>query len=198
MLSAGICFKKHMNKWDERFRAGENLDLEPLPLLIRATENLVPERALDLACGRGRHALWLAAGGWNVTAVDSSRVAIEMLKEAAGELGVAIDARLSDLEKHEFEIAPSTYNLICDCFYLQRDLFPEIRAGVCPGGVTIVIIPMFDDSPAVKSMNPEYLLRPGELIEFFTGWEILDYREGRSGGLQSRKVAEIVARRPFK
>lgn len=178
-----------MNKWDIRYRAVEKPDSRPLPFLVRAAQNLTPGRALDLACGTGRHALWLAAQGWQVTAVDYSAVALEMLRATAEQLGVAVEVRLADLETDEFDIAQDTYDLVCNCFYLDRDMFPKIRAGVSAGGVAIVIVPTFDDSPGLKPMNPEYLLRPGELIDFFTGWEILDYRENR--------LAEILARRPF-
>ena len=66
-----------MADWDERYRRGEHATPEPHTLLVRAMETLAPGRALDLACGAGRHALFLAERGWEVIAVDASRVAIE-------------------------------------------------------------------------------------------------------------------------
>jgi SAM-dependent methyltransferase len=184
--------------WDDRYRSGEHRHDAPAPLVAQAIETLPPGRALDLACGAGRHALVLAERGWRVTAVDASRVAIDMVRERAREQRLEIDARQADLEKHEFDIQPDAFDLICDCCYLQRDLFPVIRAGVRRGGIVIAIIHLVDPSPDVKPMNPEFLLRPGELRGFFAGWDILHDFEGKPlGGPHERSVSEIVARRPI-
>jgi hypothetical protein len=140
----------------------------------------------------------LAEQGWRVIAVDASRVAIDLVRERARERRLEMDARLVDLEKHEFDIQPEAFDLICNCCYLQRDLFPAIRAGVRRGGIVIAIIHLLDPSPDVKPMNPEFLLRPGELRTFFAGWDILHDFEGKPAGApRQRSVAEIVARRPF-
>ena len=71
------------NRWDERYLRGEHTTQEPSPLLIKAIRDIQPGRALDIACGVGRHALYLAERGWQVTAVDSSRVGIEILRQRA-------------------------------------------------------------------------------------------------------------------
>src|SRR5436309_2322736 len=118
--------------WDERYRRGEHLGDSPAPLVVKAVEKLHPGRALDLACGVGRHALFLAERGWRVVAVDASRVAIEIVRKQARERGLDVDGRVADLDKHEFEMQPRSFDLICDCYYLQRDLFPAIRDGVRP------------------------------------------------------------------
>ncbi|MCU1273362.1 MAG: Methyltransferase type 12 [Bryobacterales bacterium] len=184
--------------WDERYRRGEHLSDSPAPLVVEAIEKVHPGRALDLACGAGRHALFLAERGWRAVAVDASRVAIETVRKRARERCLEVDARVADLEKHEFEIEPGSFDLICDCCYLQRDLFPAIRAGVRPGGIAIAIIHIQDDSSEVKPMNPNFLLQPGELRRFFAGWDILHEFEGKPANApHQRAVAEIVARRPL-
>jgi tellurite methyltransferase len=184
--------------WDDRYRNGEHRNLAPASLVAQAIEKLPPGRALDLACGAGRHAFVLAEQGWRVTAVDASRVAIDLVRERARERHLEVDARLADLEKHEFDIQPDAFDLICDCCYLQRDLFPAIRTGVRPGGIMIAIIHLVDPSPDVKPMNPEFLLCPGELRGLFAGWEILHDFEGKPAGApHERSVVEIVARRPI-
>jgi len=186
-----------MANWDERYRRGEHVKSEPIPLLRRVVNRLTPGRALDLACGAGRHAVFLAERGWQVTAVDASRVAIELTQARALERGVQVDARVADLERGEFVIEPEGYDLICVCYYLQRDLFPQIRAGVRPGGRLVAAIHMVDDSPGVKPMNPAFLLKPGELRAEFSGWEIEHDDEGRpADDSHQRLTAEIVARRP--
>ncbi len=187
-----------INSWDERYSRGENLSDEPHPLIVEWAAKLQPGRALDVACGAGRHAIYLAERGWQVTAVDSSRVAIEILQRRASDRGVAIDARVADLERGEFVIEPDAYDLILDCLYLQRDLFPAIKAGVRAGGVVIAVIAMVDDDPKVKPMNPAFLLAPGELRAEFAGWELWRDFEGKPAHkLRQRNNAEIVARRRF-
>src|SRR5260370_31752768 len=122
-----------MPDWDERYRRGEHAPKEPTPVLRSAIEHRTPGRALALACGTGRHAIFLAEHGWNVTAVDSSPVAIEILQQRAGEAGVPVNVLVADLELGEFQIQLEAYDLVCVFYYLQRDLLPEIRAGVKPG-----------------------------------------------------------------
>jgi len=132
-------------------------------------------RALDLACGAGRNAVWLAERGWDVTAVDRSAAAIEiLLRRAAG-----VDARVADLEKGEFVIEEDAWDLILMCCYLQRDLFAPAKAGVREGGVVIAI---------ALTESLRFSVRPGELKEYFRGFEILHDYEGAG-------VAEIVAKK---
>ena len=175
-----------MADWDERYRNPENLKFDPEPLLVEVAEQLSPGRALDLASGPGRNALYLARLGWQVTAVDSSQVAIDILRNRARG---AVDVRLADLEKGEFAIEAGEWDLICDFFYLQRDLFGQIRAGVRLGGVFAGAIHLAGD----KSPH-RYVLSSGELRSLFAGWQILYYSEGRQDG-HRRLAAQIVARR---
>ncbi|MGH9660800.1 MAG: class I SAM-dependent methyltransferase [Bryobacteraceae bacterium] len=162
--------------WDERYRRGENLDLEPLAVVREAVAGARPGRALDLACGAGRHALLLERMGWRVTAVDASAAAIEELRRRSA----GIDARVADLEAGEFTIEPDAWDLIVDCNYLQRDLVPAIKAGVRPGGLFAGAFPL-------EGVRPAFLVAPGEVRAWFADWTVLVYREDRR--------AEIVARR---
>ena len=186
-----------MADWDERYRRGEHATTEPGRLLMRAIKDLAPGRALDIACGAGRHALYLATHGWRVTAVDASRVGVEIMQARARERGVSIDARVADLERGEFEIKAEAYELVCVFYYLQRGLFAQLRAGVCAGGALVAAIHMVDESPGIKHMNPYFLLEPGELRTFFNDWEIEHYHETPShdpdAGEHTRRTAEIIA-----
>jgi SAM-dependent methyltransferase len=182
--------------WDERYSRGEQIIKEPLPLLVRVADRLKPGRALDLACGTGRHAIFLAERGWRVIAVDASSVGIEIAKALARVREVEVDWRVADLERGEFEIERDAYDLVCVFYYLQRDLFPQIRAGVRAGGIVVAAIHMVDDSPNAKPMNPDFLLQPGELRAEFSGWEILhDYEGHPTEEGHQRRTAEIVARK---
>ena len=71
--------------WNERYSRGEHIISEPMPLLVSTISGLKPGRALDVACGVGRHAIFLAERGWQVTAVDASSVGIELARAAARE-----------------------------------------------------------------------------------------------------------------
>jgi SAM-dependent methyltransferase len=188
-----------VTEWDERYSRGEHATSQPSDLLVKAAGNLKPGRALDLACGAGRHALYLAEHGWHVTAVDSSRVAIGILKNRANERGLIVDARIADLELEEFEIEPDAYDLVCVFYYLQRDIFPAIRDGIKEGGACIAAIHMVDESPNVKPMNPNFLLHSGELQEYFRDWEIVHYHEtdarDTDPGKHTRRSAEIITRK---
>jgi tellurite methyltransferase len=184
--------------WDKRYRLGEHaasdLEAAPTPLVVKTASELRPGKALDLACGAGRNALWLAEHGWDVTAVDGAPSAIEILRGRGKERGLRIEAVVADLEKDEFEIAPSRWDLVLMCYYLQRNLFEPAKRGVKPGGVLISIVHI--NAPGEEDGG--HRLRPGQLREYFAGWEILQLREGMaSDSAHRRPVAEMVARRPM-
>jgi tellurite methyltransferase len=153
--------------------------MEPTPLLVETACRLTPGRALDLACGSGRNAVWLAEHGWNVTAVDRSPITIP-----------AVETHVADLEKHEFPIAEASWDLIVVCRYLQRDLFEPIKRGLKPGGVALVIVLLMEPGHE----RSRFSVQPGELAKYFEGWEISHYHEGKaSGEHHDRAVAELVA-----
>jgi tellurite methyltransferase len=183
--------------WDRRYRSterpAEDLEAAPNPLLINTAARLKPGKVLDLACGMGRNALWLAEHGWRVTAVDGSPAAIAILRDRARGQGLAVDARVADLEKGEYQIEPSNWDFIAICYYLQRDLFEPAKRGVMTGGVLMAIV--HTTEPGEEPTD--HRLRPGELQRYFSGWEILHHYEGKPNDpAHQRRVAEIVARRP--
>jgi SAM-dependent methyltransferase len=186
---------KSSETWDERYAHGKYSSAAPHKLLIESAEKLKAGRALDLACGTGRHALFLAEKGWNVTAIDNSAVGIEIAKHRAAEKKLTIDFRVADLEKGEFPIEENAYDLICDFYYLQRELFDEMKKGVNAGGIIISTIHIYGEGEETG----RFLLREGELKEFFDGFEILHYHEtpqtDTDAGQHHRRTAEIVARK---
>ena len=174
-----------IEKWDQSFRAGENLSATPSALVVEFTRSMPPGLALDLASGPGRNALYLAGLGWRITAVDGSSAAIELLRGS----NPAIDARLADLEAGEFEIQAGTFDLVLCCYYLQRSLLAPIKAALRPGGMLIMIVLLADADQPQGTPTRAY---PGELQAFFESWRILHYRE--SG--HPHPVAELVAQKP--
>lgn len=173
--------------WDERYRSQSEAG-PPTPLVVEIASRLKPGRALDLACGSGRNALWLAGRGWQVTAVDGSGVAIETLRG----LNPQIDARVADLEKHEYAVEPESWDLILMCYYLQRDLFGPVKRGVIPGGLVIAIVHI----PGPGEALTPFRLPPGELASYFADFTILHSFEGAPRDpVHHARVAEIAARR---
>jgi tellurite methyltransferase len=186
-----------IDSWNKRYRLRErpeeDLAAEPTPLVVKFATGLAPGKALDLACGAGRNALWLADQGWEVTAVDGAQAAIEILQSRATERGLRVNTAVADLEKGEFEIEPSCWDLVAMCYYLQRNLYESAKRGVRPGGVLISIVRITEPGEAA---SPHRLL-PGQLEKYFTGWEILHRYEGKpNDSAHHHAVAEIVARRP--
>jgi tellurite methyltransferase len=177
-----------IHQWNERYRSEDYVEGAPTPLLIDTASGMKPGRALDLACGTGRNAVWLAEHGWSVTAVDGSQAAIEMVRKR----GPKIDARVADLEAGEYTIEPSAWDLIVMCLYLQHNLFEPVKRGVVPGGAVLALILM--SQPGEDSTK--HRVRPGELRDYFPRWEILYYHEGPPGDMvHQRAAAGIVARR---
>jgi len=168
------------HRWDEKYANAALSERPPEALVVQVAETRTPGRALDLACGLGRNALYLAAQGWQVTAVDYSTVALDILSERAAE-GLPVHIVHADLEKDEYAIPPNAWDLIIDCCYLQRSLFTAIKAGVRQGGAFVGVFPM-------SGINPAYLMKPGEGRDLFEDWTLLHYTENER--------TEILAEKP--
>jgi len=185
-----------IDDWEARYRAMGSPPGDPDPLVKEIAAGLPPGRALDLACGAGANALWLAERGWDVTAVDRSPAAIEIVRTEAARRDVHVTALVADLEAHQFTIAPDAWDLILMCRYLQRDLFEPSKLGLAPGGVLIVIVLLAEPVPG-KLGKHRFRVEPGEFARYFAGsagWTILHQREGFT---RDHAVSEIVARRDF-
>ena len=183
--------------WEQRYRTEtgppDGTLPGPTPLVERFLSMAQPGTALDVATGTGRNAIWLARQSWDVTAVDGASTAIEILKERAVQSGVSVRTVVADLEKSEYAIQPEAWDAITICYYLQRDLIEQAKAGVRPGGLIVVIVHITEGD----ELPTETRMRPGELVSYFAGWEVLHQYEGKPNDPEHRRsAAEIVARRP--
>jgi tellurite methyltransferase len=178
-----------LQNWDERYRTEDQETAAPTSLLVETASRLPPGKALDLACGTGRNALWLAHQGWQVTAVDGSQAAIEILRRKAS---ASIKTQVADLERGEYRIEPATWDLIAMCYYLQRDLFEPAKQGLVPGGIVLAIVHITEPGEEPTRTRA----RPGELATFFHDCQILHYYEGKpKDEAHRRAAAAILARR---
>ena len=176
---------------------------------IRAWLARVPRgRALDVAMGEGRHALCLAAHGFEVLGVDRSAAAVEAARARAAARSLRLDARVLDLE--EEGLAPLAgrdtnidhwFALIVNVNYLQRNLLPALQEALAPGG-WLLFETFTTEHPQVckagRPANPDFLLRPGELREAFPELIVESYEEGvfPSEDGDRKAVARLAARRP--
>lgn len=151
-------------------------------------------RVLDVACGRGRHALLMASAGFDVHAIDCDPEAIAFLHATAHRLGLKLHADVVDLETDPPPILETeAYHAVLVVNYLHRPLMPALREATKPGGR--IFYETFTTRQAERGhpRNPEFLLRDGELAELVAPFAILRSREGDIDG---RFIASIVAERP--
>ena len=148
--------------------------------------------SLDLACGSGRHAIWLAEQGFRTLAVDRDAAAIKSLSGEASRRGLSIQAEVVDLENGQPYLEPGSFDLIVVVHYLQRPLFPSIVSALRSGGVLVYETFTRAQAARGKPTNPAFLLEPGELLDLVQPLEILASREG---DFEGRMVASVVAKR---
>jgi SAM-dependent methyltransferase len=146
-----------------------------------------------VACGRGRHALLLAAAGFDVTAVDRDERAVTDLDAQARELGVSLHACVGDLEKADADLGDGVFDLVVVFRYLHRPLFPTLRRALRPGGVLVYETFTRAQAALGHPRNPAFLLEEGELLRLVAPLEVLASGEGEHEG---SFVARVVARRP--
>ena len=158
-------------KWDERYSSKDYLfSLTPSRFLAQSLDlvcSLVPgRRALDLACGEGRNAIFLAQNGFEVDAVDISERGLERGRSRAAELGVQVNFILADLEQYRLG---KVYDVILDFNFLLRPLIPALVESLAPGGV--VVMESILNAPTLQGHHTgEFLLQPGELERLFAAY----------------------------
>ncbi len=130
-------------QWDERYRVDELIwKAEPNRFLVEEAAGLAPGRALDLACGEGRNALWLAERGWQVTAVDFSSVGLEKARRLASERG--LELVLVEADVLEWEPPAASFDLVI-VMYLhlpagaRRRVQERAASALAPGATLLVV-----------------------------------------------------------
>ncbi|MCG7983139.1 MAG: methyltransferase domain-containing protein [Candidatus Thiodiazotropha lotti] len=184
-------------KWDQRY-ADEEKIARPAEVLL-SNAHLLPQQgnALDLACGLGGNALFLAERGFTVEAWDLSSVAIQRLVQSAGQLNLNnLHARVRDVESQP----PHTeqFDVIVVSYFLERTLIPALIQALKPGGLIFYQTFARQAVSPEGPQNPAFRLGDQELLQLFTELQVRVYREeGRLGDLSlgSRDVAMLVAQK---
>jgi len=170
--------------------------MTPSPFVIQWTDAVArvvaaPARALDVAMGRGRHALALARAGFRTFGVDVTLDAVRDAVASAAAAGCSVRGWCADLTRSP--LPRDRFELVLVTRFLQRDLFGSIRQAVVPAGVIVYeTFTVNQRSHGTGATSPDHLLQPGELRDRFDGFEVLFYEEVPAPDA----VARIVARRP--
>jgi tellurite methyltransferase len=138
---------------------------------------IAPGKALDVACGKGRNALFLASRGFQVTAIDISPVGLEHGRERGKANSLSITWQQADLE--DLQVAAGEYDLIVNINYLQRSLMPRLKGALKPGGHVIFDTYLIDQRAVGHPKNQDYLFDHNELLDQFRDFRVLLYREGK-------------------
>jgi len=189
--------KEDQKRWDKRYRERKpDLNRGANTILKKYLRSLPKGKALDLASGEGRNAVFLAENSFEVEAIDISPVAISRARKLAGARGVRIKAVAADLDA--YCLPPGRYDLILNFYFLDRRLIPRIKKGLKKGGM-VVFETYTTEQKKLGTGGPgqtQFVLKPNELLRLFRGFHILFYREGvfREGG-KRRAIASLIAQK---
>lgn len=180
-------------RWDAKYAACETpKEIVPPEWLVAQASTLPPGRALDLACGCGHAAIWLAQRGWNVTAIDVSPVGLRFADQLASQSGVSVRWQVADLD--HIPLGESQFDLITVFRFLDRITLPaRIMAALRPGGRLLYETFLAGESAPIASpvQNPAFLLQPGELPKMFHPLQVLAYDEKIVGSVRLARLAAI-------
>ena len=156
-------------KWDKKF---SNMDHqiengEASYMLKKFYSQASGKRALDVACGTGRNALFLAAQGFEVDALDISPVGLARLKSSAEKISGAGVVNTVVTELEEYHPTRNSYDVIVATNYLNRRLIPELANALQVGGVLVLDTFASDKEKYTGDFNPDFLLQTGEFPTYF-------------------------------
>ena len=126
---------------------------------------------LDVACGSGRHVRWFAERGCRVTGVDRDAAALAPLQPIAETL-------VADLENAPWPLPGRQFGAVVVTHYLWRPLLPALVGSLAEGGVLLYETFAFGNASVGKPSNPDFLLRPGELLAAFAGLRVVAFEDG--------------------
>lgn len=185
-------------RWDARWAEGDPFDPGRPSAVVRDADPWLPTDgwALDVACGTGRNALYLAERGLRVVAVDLSGRALRRLGRRTAERDLPVHPVQADLGR--FAVRPGRFRVVVNTRFLLRSAFSLIREALAPGGLLVFETYSVDEIELLGGdIRRAYTLGRGELRRAFEDFETLEYQEGvlpRPEG--DRGLARLIARKP--
>ena len=180
--------------WNKRYDTETYiLGKEPVEFLKEHINILPGGKALDIAMGEGRNAVFLAKNGFEVDGCDVSEIAVKKTLGLAKENNVRVNAFVADLEI--YKLPKDAYDVVACFYYLQRSLIPQIKEALKPGGMVIYETYTIEnwERGFEGPKNEDYLLKTNELLDLFKDLTIIYYRELV---LDDKKaVASLIARK---
>jgi len=165
---------RDQERWDKKYGTEAYIFGEaPVPFLTQNIHLLPRGKALDIAMGEGRNGVYLATQGFEVVGLDISPKGLAKAHKLAQLNKVTIETRVVDLENHRLE--KNAYDVILLMYYMQRDLWPQIKDALKPGGMAIIETYNIDHLKHAK-FNPKWLLKPNELLDAFHDMKIIRYQ----------------------
>ena len=183
------------DKWDRRYAEDSYRKNNPVLLLQQWLPSVPPGRALDIACGAGRNALFLAEAGYRVDAVDISAEGLRLARAAAAERGLEINWLERDLDRGF--VADGEYQLIVVLWYVNLPLIAALGSSLAPGGYLLSEQHLQTESEVIGPQNPRFRVAPGALRDCAAGLEIRHYDESlrTTDDGEALASAQLVARR---
>jgi tellurite methyltransferase len=179
-------------KWNSRYADADFAPSEPSAVLVGLADWLpTTGRALDVAGGAGRNAIWLARRGLEVMVADISSVGLAVARHRAAAAGVRIETREVDLEQRPLQMGQ--FDFILSHCYLCRELFVRLADWLAEDGVLVVIQPTKKNLERHAKPPEAFLFEEGELRELAAGLQIVHYEEGWSA--DDRHDAVLVAKK---
>lgn len=168
-------------RWNERYDRDMYIyGKAPAAFLKQKIGRLKKGKVLVLAMGEGRNAVYLAQNGFDVTGVDISEVAIQKCNKLAKERNTTVNAVVADLT--DYDMGEAQFDLITNFYYYAPSIFPQVIDALKPGGIFILEQFSIDhlkyrETSGFGPRNPDYLIKPNELLEYFKSLRVLYYED---------------------
>lgn len=187
----------HREKWNKKYQKRDYRDKkEPSNILVRWEPQLPEGKAIDIGCGIGRNALFLANRGYSVDAIDFSEKALEIARNRTRKRNIEVNWILNDVNKYKFP--PQEYNVIIISFFHPQQKLPEIKNSLKEEGIIILENHISTKNKINRGpSNPRFRFEPNELLKVFSDFQIFFYEEGIETYEDGKKssIARIVCRK---
>ena len=186
-----------MPDWNRHYLSREVGEQTPADVLL-LNQHLLPAtgKALDYACGLAPNGCWLAHRGYDVTAWDSSPIAINKVQQYASQYSLNMNAQIRDLENNPPQ--QPQFDIVIVSFFLHRPTLQHLKQILLPGGVLFYQTFSGEQQQGRGPSNADFRLQPAELLQQFADMQLLYYREDQDAGDLNegmRDQALLVARK---